>query len=65
MILLILIFYFFLGQIQAGGRKAMSFGKSKARMLNPADKKMTFSDVAGVQEAKEELMEIVGFLKDP
>ncbi|MBL6990708.1 MAG: ATP-dependent zinc metalloprotease FtsH [Bacteriovoracaceae bacterium] len=65
MILLIVIFYFFLRQIQAGGGKAMSFGKSKARMLSPNDKKVTFKDVAGIEEAKEELVEIVDFLKDP
>lgn len=65
MILLIVIFYFFLRQIQAGGGKAMSFGKSRARMLNPHEKKITFSDVSGVQEAKEELEEVVDFLKEP
>lgn len=65
MILLIVIFYFFLRQIQAGGGKAMSFGKSRARMLNPHEKKITFNDVSGVQEAKEELEEVVDFLKDP
>lgn len=65
MILLFVIFYFFLRQIQAGGGKAMSFGKSRARMLNPHDKKVTFRDVSGVEEAKEELEEIVDFLKDP
>lgn len=65
MILLIVIFYFFLRQIQAGGGKAMSFGKSRARLLNPHDKKITFADVSGVQEAKEELEEVVDFLKDP
>ena len=43
----------------------MSFGKSRARMLNPHDKKITFGDVSGVQEAKEELEEVVDFLKDP
>jgi cell division protease FtsH len=65
MILLIVIFYFFLRQIQSGGGKAMSFGKSRARMLNPHEKKVTFNDVSGVQEAKEELEEVVDFLKDP
>jgi cell division protease FtsH len=65
MILLIVIFYFFLRQIQAGGGKAMSFGKSKAKMLTANDKKVTFTDVSGVEEAKEELKEVVDFLKDP
>jgi cell division protease FtsH len=65
MILLIVIFYFFLRQIQAGGGKAMSFGKSKAKMLSANDKKVTFDDVSGVEEAKEELVEVVDFLRDP
>ncbi|MGB0454935.1 MAG: ATP-dependent zinc metalloprotease FtsH [Bacteriovoracaceae bacterium] len=65
MILLIVIFYFFLRQIQAGGGKAMSFGKSRAKMLTPNDKKVTFDNVSGVEEAKEELKEVVDFLKDP
>ncbi|WP_419168466.1 ATP-dependent zinc metalloprotease FtsH [Halobacteriovorax sp.] len=65
MIFLFLIVIFFLRQLQAGGGKAMSFGKSKARLLSPHDKKVTFKDVSGVEEAKEELAEVVDFLKDP
>jgi cell division protease FtsH len=65
MIFLFVIVIFFLKQLQSGGGKAMSFGKSKARMLSPHDKKVTFEDVSGVEEAKEELAEVVDFLKDP
>ena len=65
MILLFAFFFIFLRQLQAGGGKAMSFGKSKAKMLTENDKRITFVDVAGVEEAKEELVEIVDFLKDP
>ena len=65
MIFLFVIVIFFLKQLQSGGGKAMSFGKSKARMLSPHDKKVTFDDVSGVEEAKEELAEVVDFLKDP
>ncbi len=65
MILLFVFFFFFLRQLQSGGGKAMSFGKARAKMLTENDKRMTFVDVAGVEEAKEELVEIVDFLKDP
>lgn len=65
MILLFLFFFFFLRQLQSGGGKAMSFGKARARMLTENDKRITFVDVAGVEEAKEELVEIVDFLKEP
>lgn len=60
------VFWFFMfRQMQSGSNKAMSFGKSRARMVNQGDKQVTFKDVAGVVEAKEELEEIIDFLKDP
>ncbi len=65
LLILVALWFFFFRQMQAGGTKAMSFGKSKARLLNPDQKKVTFADVAGVNEAKEELEEIIEFLKDP
>jgi len=65
MLLLIGVWIFFMRQMQMGGGKAMSFGKSRARLLNESSKKIMFDDVAGIEEAKEELQEIVEFLKDP
>ncbi len=67
MLLLIAIWIFFLRQMQggAGGRGAMSFGKSRARMMGEDQIKITFNDVAGVEEAKEDVVELVDFLRDP
>ncbi|MEK6656113.1 MAG: ATP-dependent zinc metalloprotease FtsH [Nitrospirota bacterium] len=65
MLILLGIWIFFMRQMQTGGNKALSFGKSRAKLLNAAQKKITFADVAGVDEAKEEVVEIVDFLKDP
>ncbi|MEF3254167.1 MAG: ATP-dependent zinc metalloprotease FtsH [Deferribacterales bacterium] len=64
MILLIAIWIFFMRQMQGGG-KAFTFGKSRAKLLTPDQRKVTFKDVAGCDEAKEELVEIIEFLKDP
>jgi cell division protease FtsH len=65
MILLIGVWIFFMRQMQAGGGKAMAFGKSKAKLFTNKENKVTFQDVAGVEEAKEELEEIIEFLIDP
>jgi len=59
------IWVFFMRQMQGGGAKALSFGKSRARLMSDKQNKITFADVAGVDEAKEELQEIIEFLKDP
>ena len=65
MIFLLVMFYLFMRQLQAGGGKAMSFGKSRARLLSESQNKVTFADVAGIDEAKDEVEEIIAFLKDP
>lgn len=65
MLLLIAVWIFFMRQMQGGKGGAMGFGRSKAKMMNELKDKVTFNDVAGVEEAKEEVEEIVHFLKDP
>lgn len=66
LLLIIGVFWFFMfRQMQGGSNKALSFGKSRARLVNQSEKTVTFNDVAGVDEAKEELQEVVEFLKDP
>jgi len=65
MIILIAVWIFFMRQVQVGGGKAMSFGKSRAKLLTKDEQKVTFEDVAGVDEAKGELEEIIAFLKEP
>ena len=64
-IFLVLVWVFFMRQMQTGGNKALSFGKSKARLVSDKSVKITFADVAGIEEAKEEVQEIIDFLKSP
>ena len=64
-IFLVVIWVFFMRQMQTGGNKALSFGKAKAKLISEKSVKITFADVAGIDEAKEELQEIIDFLKDP
>jgi cell division protease FtsH len=65
MIFLLVVFFFFMRQLQATGGKAMSFGRARARLLNESANKVTFDDVAGIDEAKDDCEEIIAFLKDP
>ncbi len=65
LIVIVALFFFFMRQMQASGGKAMSFGKSRARLLNESQNKVTFADVAGIDEAKDDCEEIIAFLKDP
>ncbi len=65
LLIIVAIWIFFMRQMQTGGNKALSFGKSRARLLSSQQKKVTFKDVAGVDEAKDELHEIIDFLKEP
>ena len=64
-LLMIGFWIFIMRQMQSGGNKALSFGKSRAKLSSSSQKKVTFKDVAGVDEAKEELQEIIEFLKEP
>ena len=65
MLILIGVWIFFMRQMQSGGNRALAFGKSRARLSSNQDKKVTFKDVAGIDEAKEEVQEIIEFLKEP
>ncbi len=64
-ILLVILWVFFMRQMQTGGNKALSFGRSRAKLISEKGIKVTFADVAGIEEAKEEVQEIIAFLKDP
>src|SRR5437762_11617233 len=63
MIVLVVLFLVFMRQLQVGGGKAMSFGKSKAKLLSENQRKMTFTDVAGIEEAKDEVEEVIAVVK--
>ena len=65
LLLIVGFWVFFMRQMQSGGNKALSFGKSRAKLSTSTQKKVTFKDVAGVEEAKEELQEIIDFLREP
>ncbi len=65
LVFLFLLFFFFMRQLQSGGGKAMSFGKSRAKLMTEHHNKVTFADVAGIDESRDELEEIISFLKDP
>ncbi len=65
MLLFLGVWIFFMRQMQSGGNRALSFGKSKAKLTSSQGKKVTFADVAGVEEAKDELQEIIEFLREP
>ena len=65
MVVIVFLFFLIMRQIQAGGGKAMSFGKAKAKLMTENQNKVTFADVSGVEEAKDEVEEIIAFLKDP
>ena len=65
LVFIFLLFFFFMRQLQSGGGKAMSFGKSRAKLMTEHHNKVTFADVAGIDESKDELEEIISFLKDP
>jgi len=65
MLILIAVWIFFMRQMQSGGNRALAFGKSRARLTSNQDKKVTFKDVAGIDEAKEEVQEIIEFLREP